>query len=403
MRVLFIFWASPGDLNSSTLAGDLAQEFSRQGHAVTAVIPMEKKYKRPTKLVKEDRYEALYIKTGNYFHLKSKIEKVITIFTIGSTLLKGVMEYIPDHKFDLIITIAPFLADPKLINPLKKHFNCSAYLLLFDIFPQTAWDLGIIKSKLIFKYFKHKEQQMLAAFNVIWCISPGNVKYMLRNNPQLTATKVEWMYNYGEIAQKPIIDRVEIRKSFGYEESDFVALFGGNMGVPQKLENLLSLAQRAMEIKNAKFLFIGVGTETNRIKSLALKMKLNNIKFINHMSRKEYELLAASCDIGLVSLNERFTVPSFPSKTTDYFKMSLPILASLDRSAADDYGQILQNQIQGGLYVEAGDIDKLYASFKLIYEDSELRQLMGQNVRKFYEQELDVSSACKKIINKFNS
>ena len=403
MRVLFIFWGNSGDPGSTTLAGDLAEEFSRQGHQVTVVIPMEKKYKQQTKLHKNEKYEALYIKTGNYFNLKSKIEKVITVFTIGRALLKGIKQYLPEHKFDLIITRAPFLADPKLINPLKKYFNCPAHLLLFDIFPQTAWDMGIIKSKLIYKYFKRKEQQMLSAFKVIWCTSPGNAKYMLEHNLQLDTNQVEWVYNYGQIADKPAVDRLAIRKSVGYDENDFIALFGGNMGVPQKLENILSLAQRAMEIKNAKFLFIGVGTETSRIKNLALKMHLTNVRFIDYMPRKEYELVAASCDIGLVSLDERFTIPNFPSKTTDYFKMSLPILASLDKSAADDYGQILQDQIHGGFYALAGDIDKLYISFKVLHGDLELRHQMGENGRKFYEKELDVSAACKKIVYKFNS
>lgn len=401
MRVLMIFWANPGDPSTSTLTKDLAQEFSYQGHDVTVVIPLEEKFNKPTYLAVEKDYKALYVKTGNYFNLDSKIEKAMTTFTIGNALLKGIMQHLADEKFDLIISRAPFLADPKLIVPLKKHYNCPAHLLLFDIFPQTAWDMGIIKSKLIYSFFKHKEKQMLDAFSVIWCTSPGNAKYMSEHHPKLANGRIEWVYNYGFIKPAPGINRSQMRKDFGYTDTDFIALFGGNMGVPQKLENILLLAKEALILKNAKFMFIGVGTEKKRMVQMATDMKLDNIKFIDYVPREKYELLAASCDIGLVSLDERFTIPNFPSKTTDYFKLSLPILGSLDKSAASDYGRILQNEVHAGFYAISGDIPTLFEQYKKLYEDPALRKSMGEKGRKFYEQELDVSVACKKIVNKF--
>lgn len=401
MNVLFIYWANPGDPGSSTLSKDMAEEFARQGHNVVSVIPLEKKFKKITYIMQNPNHTILHIKTGNFFNLKSRIEKAITALTIATRLLNGIIAYLKNYKFDLIITRAPFLGDSTLVLPLKKHYKCPVYLMLFDIFPQTAWDMGIIKSRLIFNFFKYQEKKMLSAFDVIWCTSPGNAKYMLDHHPNLTSNKVKWLYHYARIEPAPHIDRVAIRQSMGYTDTDFIALFGGNMGIPQKLENLLYLAAKAKVFKNAKFLFIGVGTEKTRIEQMAENLELDNVKFISYLPRSEYELFASSCDIGLVSLDERFTVPNFPSKTTDYFKLSLPILASLDKSAATDYGNLLQDEIHGGLYAISGDIAKLFEQFENLYNEPDLRNEMGKNGRKFYEQELNVSNACKKIINKF--
>jgi glycosyltransferase involved in cell wall biosynthesis len=183
----------------------------------------------------------------------------------------------------------------------------------------------------------------------------------------------------------------------GYSSDDVIALFGGNMGVPQKLENMIKLAQNASHLSNAKFLFIGSGTETERIKTIAVTLALNNIKFINQLSREDYEIISSVCDLGLVSLDERFTIPNFPSKTADYFKLQLPILASLDSCAAQDYGYFLTNIARAGRFALAGDSGELFNRYMELYSDSGLRKELGFNGRKFYEDKLDVNIACRRI------
>ncbi|VEH39639.1 Uncharacterised protein [Fusobacterium varium] len=117
------------------------------------------------------------------------------------------------------------------------------------------------------------------------------------------------------------------------------------------------------------------------------------------MPREDYEKFTSACDIGLVSLDERFTVPNFPSKTTDYFKLSLPILASLDRCSAKDYGKFLEKEVQGGIYAEAGNIEDLYKKFLILYKNEDLRKQLGNNGRKYYEEYLGVDKAYKTIMD----
>ena len=115
--------------------------------------------------------------------------------------------------------------------------------------------------------------------------------------------------------------------------------------------------------------------------------------------REDYEKFTSACDIGLVSLDERFTVPNFPSKTTDYFKLSLPILASLDRCSAADYGKFLEKEVQGGIYAEAGNTEDLYKKFLILYKNEDLRKQLGNNGRKYYEEYLGVDKAYKTIMD----
>ena len=399
MNILFLYLRHSESKDDSTLTRELSDEFSRNGNDITVVTILEKKFKRETEYKIENGYEVLRIKTGNYFNVGSKIEKGITTLTMIPKLKRGILKYLGDKKYDLIITHTPFLSDASLINPLKKYFKCPAHLILWDIFPQNAKDIGIIKNNIIFNFFKQKEKKMFLAYDQIWCMSKGNIKYLQEKYEYLDKDKIKLLKNWAYLKPKLKINKEEIRKKYGYSEKDFLAIFGGNMGKPQKLENILSLAEKCLELSDVKFIFVGNGSEKERLKKITKDKNLKNINFIDQLPREDYERFTSACNIGLVSLDERFTVPNFPSKTTDYFKLSLPILASLDKCSAVDYGKFLEEEAKGGIFAEAGNVEDLYEKFLTLYNSKDLRKWLGNNGREYYEEHLGVDKAYKVIMN----
>ncbi|MDD3265804.1 MAG: glycosyltransferase family 4 protein [Burkholderiales bacterium] len=404
MNVLFIFSRHSQDPRDSTLTKDLSEEFVKNGVNVYVMTMSESRDNKHTNMAMESGCNVLRVKTGNYFNCKTKIEKVKTILTLPEKFVNAAKKYLKDVKIDLIVTHTPFVSNKRIIRPLKDFFQCKAHLILWDIFPKNAFDLGIIQNKYIFKVFQNLEIKMYKSFDHIWCMSNGNVDYMRNNFPELSSVGIELLYNSSKIKPLPIISKSQIRQKFGYSDSDIIAIFGGNMGVPQALECIIYLADRAIQnnFVNAKFLFVGKGTQTDYLKDLANDMKLSNVKFIEQLPRDDYENITFMADIGIVSLDKRFTVPNFPSKTTDYFKLSLPILASLDNCAMNDYGDFLLNTVKAGRCSLSGDIDDLFEQYQILYLDAKLREELGYNGRKFYEKELGVDIAYKKIVNCYN-
>lgn len=181
-------------------------------------------------------------------------------------LKRGILKYLGDKKYDLIITHTPFLSDASLINPLKRYFKCPAHLILWDIFPQNAKDIGMMKNNIIFNFFKQKEKKMFLAYDQIWCMSNGNIKYLQEKYECLDKNKIKLLKNWAYLKPKLEINKEEIRKKYGYPKKDFLAIFGGNMGKPQKLENILSLAEKCLELPEVKFIFVGNGSERERLK-----------------------------------------------------------------------------------------------------------------------------------------
>ena len=89
----------------------------------------------------------------------------------------------------------------------KKKFDCPAYLMLKDIFPQNAVDLGIMKHNgLLFRYFTAKERKLYRTADFIGCMSTANKNYIVNHNPWLDPRKLEIFPNTKRITDHIVTD-----------------------------------------------------------------------------------------------------------------------------------------------------------------------------------------------------
>lgn len=350
MKVLFLLLRYDKD----GLYDELVQEFYLRGNEVYIATITEKKYGAETNLSEENGIKILKIKTGNMFEV-GFVEKGITTLSLGNLFKNNIKKYWKNIKFDLVISHTPPITFTPVIKWLKQNYEIKSYLILRDIFPQNAKDLGIIKNNFLFQLFRYKEKQLYKYSDYIGCMSEGNIEFLKKQDPEIDAEKLHILRNWGKIKEKIKINKNEIRKKYLYKENDFIVVFGGNMGRPQGLEFLLNLAEKNITNENIKFLFVGKGNEKEKLKAITKDKKLFNVRFIDFIPREDYEKLISACDVGIVSLHSCFTIPNIPSKTIDYFKLSLPILAFTDKNT--DYPIILEKESKGGLSCFYGDLE----------------------------------------------
>lgn len=379
MKILFLFIQYPEDKNNSNLTKDLSDTFANKGEDVYVATIREKKMTLNTEVSFENNVNVLRVKSGNLFNNISKVEKVISMMRMNSILLKEITSYWHDIKFDLIIGTTPYMANEKLIWGLKKFYRCPSFLILWDLFPQNAKDLGLIKNRFIFNFFKRKEIKNLKSFDYIGCMSNGNLNYVKEHYSFLKEEQLYLFPLWQKKKEEKKINRDEIRKKFLFDNDDFIFIFGGNMGKPQALENIIFLADKIRDKAHIKFLFVGQGTEVLMLKAMILELGLKNIFFESYLSRENYENLTASCDVGIVSLNEKFTVPNFPSKTMDYLKLGLPVFAVLDKVSYSDYGNLLENYLEAGVVCTPNDLNCCSEKLIRLFEDKNFYDFLSKN------------------------
>jgi hypothetical protein len=73
------------------------------------------------------------------------IEKGISTLTLESKFKRGINKYFSDIKFNLILYSTPPITLQRAVEYVKQRDNAKAYLLLKDIFPQNALDLGMLE------------------------------------------------------------------------------------------------------------------------------------------------------------------------------------------------------------------------------------------------------------------
>ncbi|UJP64456.1 glycosyltransferase family 4 protein [Mongoliitalea daihaiensis] len=394
MKVLFLMFAFPDMNKSFNMYTTLVEEFVNHGHEVTVVAPGIGK----TGIYVENGIPVLRAQTLPIKNVPNYLKGISNVL-LPFQFERALNQFYKEKSFDLVISPTPPITLVDLAAKIKRKFGNKFYLILRDIFPQNAVDLGFMKKEgLTHRYFRKKERKLYKEADYIGCMSQGNIDYVMKHNPEVSEVKLHELKNY----QKPYngfgSDPQLLKKKYGIANK-FVVVFGGNMGKPQQLENVLVLAESVIQFPDIVFLLLGEGVQINKIEAEAKSKGLTNIKIQRTIPKQEYQDLLSVCDIGLISLHKDFTIPNIPSKALDYFNVGIPVLASLDR--ATDFGKILDEE-QSGMWSYAGDHQLFHENLLKLYQSPDLKSTMGQNGNTYFKRCLTPEIAYNTILNCLN-
>lgn len=346
MNILFLSLEVFNSINESNMYVDILREFTKQGHMVFSISPIEKRYKGSTKLISENNSKLLRLRIGN-IQKTNLLEKGVSTLAIEQQYIYGIKKYFKNIKFDLILYATPPITFCRVIEFVKKRDNAFAYLMLKDIFPQNAIDLGMFKktgpTSLLYQYFRRKEIKLYNISDRIGCMSKANIDYVIKNNQYLSTQKLELCPNCIEVFDKSVtpIERTAIRQKYGIPLDKIVFIYGGNLGKPQDIPFIIECLKTQKNNNDVFFLIIGDGTEYEKLETYYQSDKQDNFMLMKRLPKEDYDILVGACDVGLLFLDHRFTIPNFPSRLLSYMQAKLPVFACTDSNT--DVGEVIQN------------------------------------------------------------
>ena len=398
MNVLLITiaWPKIGEYN---LYSDLAQEFYENGNKVTVVAVNERVNKQKTCLAYEDNIQVLRVKSGN-IQKRNKYFKVIFSFLAGPKIVYEMHKYFKKEKFDLIIFPTPPITLSPSVILIKKRYHSKLYLLLKDIWPQDAVDLGEMRrGRIVWLVFRLLEKSTYKNSDYIGCMSDANVDYIRRNNEYLKSKIIEECPNSEKIRNLEKVDRNLIREKYELPKDKMIFVYGGNLGKAQGVDFLIDIIDYYQTMSSYYFLIIGGGTEY-----LYLFDSINNIylnaKIMPWIPKKDFTDLVQACDVGLILLNPNSTVPNFPSRILTYLKASIPIIAATDN--ATDIGDIIEAS-DCGVKAHNGDICSFDFAVKKIIASEKSGKRMGENGYNLFLEKYTTNRSYDIISNHFIS
>ena len=393
MNILFLFVSLPPLDNNTGLFSQLINEFKKQGHNV--YVSTKGNNIKKTCLLNENGIPVLRIKSHNFTGVESNIKKAIAYQEYVLKQRYYTKKFFKNHKIDLIVShsLPPELA--YVVGSLKSYYKCPFYLIQSDFTWQDAVGFGYFSESCpIARYYQFWEKQMLKQATFIGCPTKGNFSFIKHYYPFVQEKQFDLLpFWANEIIVK---EDTGLKEQMGLKDK-FVVVYGGSVGAAQRIEHIIELAEACIDYKDIVFVILGKGAYLDVIKGMVGEKGLTNVEFKAFLPQDQYLAFLASCDVGLVILNEKMATPNFPSKSLSYFNMRVPILAALDHTT--DFGAYLDEK-DAGLWGYSDDIQSLKERLLSYYQSKELREKIKENGFRLFKDSLITNKAYQTIINK---
>jgi O26-antigen biosynthesis N-acetyl-L-fucosamine transferase len=386
----------PSTKSVAKMMRDLALELARLGHDVK-VAAADDDLPQKVSITQEDGTTVLRVNTGG-LKINARALRGWRESRLSARMWRGGEEFFRANPCDLIIFYSPSIFFGALVKNLKALWCCPSYLVHRDIFPRWALDAGVLKPGLIYNFLRSKEIEQYDASDIIGVETPGNLRYFAEELPRKNY-RLEVMLNWSNLGAKPSPGDYRLRRELGLE-GKVVFFYGGNIGVAQDMDNLLRLAASVRDHQNIFFLFVGSGSEVERLNAEIARQALPNIRILPAVAQSEYLSCVAQFDVGLVTLDRRLKTNSLTGKLLGYMQCGMPVLASLN--PGNDLGPFLRDS-DAGIACENGDDAALRAAALLLAGNPELRHRMGANSRALGEAKFSVQAAAAQILSHFTT
>lgn len=327
---------------------DLARALVAQGHAVHVLVPTSSGVVSAPSWTCET-IEGVQVwrlcapKSKDVGYVRRTLAEMSAPWFMVWQLMRSPLRHI---HWDGLVWYSPSIFLTPLVHLLQRRHSCKSYLIVRDIFPDWALDMGLIRPGLLFRVFKAIANYQFRVASVIGIQTEGNRSYFV-GPLQSMASKVTVLHNW--LAERDVGPcRIDLSQTL--LAGRIVLVYAGNMGVAQGMDVLLDLASEMAHDPRFGFAFVGRGQAYPRLLALARERQLDNVWFHDEIDPDEIPGLYAQCHVGLLALDPRHKSHNIPGKFLSYMHAGMPVLASVN--AGNDLVELIEQQRVGAVSTE---------------------------------------------------
>lgn len=378
-----------------------AKELKRQGHEVQVLTgfpnyPGGKIYDGyKLKLCQREEIEGISILRVPLYpnHDSSALKRIFNYISFAfMAILFGIFA---TKKADVIYAYHPPLTVGIAAIFIKFFRRTPIVYDIQDMWPDTLKATGMLNNNKILNVIGSVCKLVYRFVDHIVVLCPGFKKMLIER--AVPEHKISIIYNWcdeqGLTQAQPA--KVEYQQLM---QNRFNIVFAGNMGKAQALDTILEVAKKVQNIQDIQFVFVGGGTETERLKQRLTTENISNTVFIPRMPMAEVGGILKLSNLLLVHLKKDplFEI-TVPSKTQAYMAMGKPVLMAVAGDAAD-----LIQRAECGCVATSEDVESIQQAILRIYHLSASEQLqMGLNARNYYLQKLSLEIGVRQFVEIF--
>ena len=370
---------------------DLSREFVRQGHELTVFLPAPD-LPRPWMIDYSDGVQVVRLRaprTKDVNYVRRILGEWLMPYMMVHNLRKSSLA---TEQWDGVIWYSPSIFHAPMVRVLKRRSNCRGYLIVRDIFPDWAVDVGLLRRGMAYRFLKHVELKQYEVADVIGVQTLGSMKYFESWRSEKSNRHLEVLQNW---LDKPAIARCRLRIDETSLAGRKIFVYAGNMGIAQGMDILLDLVDRMQARKDIGFLFVGRGNAAVRLRRDAVARGINNTLFYDEIDPDEIPDLFAQCFAGIVALDTRHKSHNIPGKLITYLQNGLPVFANVN--FGNDLVSLIRREKVGEV-CENNDLDELEQRLLALISNVDADPQLRSRCFDLYERQFSVSKAVQQLV-----
>ena len=299
-------------------------------------------------------------------------------------------------SYDLIICVSPPLLLGLTAFMLSKLKKAPFIFHVQDLQPDSAVELGIIKSKFLINWLLRLERFIYLRAGYVLTISKGMLNRIIKKG--IPAQKAGIFYNWADPeAIKPLSRDNPFRRACGIG-GEFVVLHAGNMGAKQDMQVILNAALRLKDEKGICFLLAGAGVKRRQVEDFIVHNCLANIILVGPQPAGRLSEMFSCCDAALVTQVAAAGDIVMPSKIFGPASCQRPLIVA---SCAECEVSRLAREHNFGLVIPPEDPGALTEAILRLKADKGLCEELGRQGRIFMERNRKKDIILDGFINSF--
>jgi glycosyltransferase involved in cell wall biosynthesis len=318
------------------------------------------------------------------------LRRVINEFRLPYALLRGLRQSgLHEQRWDGVVWYSPTIFLAPIVRQLRRKSGCRSYLILRDIFPEWAVNMGLMKRGPAYLFFKAIENSQYGVADVIGVQSPGNLDY-LKHWAMQRGRRVEVLNNW--LSERPNLGcRINLAESHLAGKKIFGYI--GNMGVAQGLDVFIELASKLRE--RVGFVFVGRGSDAERLRREARGRGLSHVVFHDEIDPGEIPGFLSQCHVGIVSLDPRHKTHNIPGKFIAYMHGGVPVLANVN--SGNDLVELIGAERVGQACISC-DVLRLQSLAEGLLSDSKEHAAMSRRAKMLAHRSFSAERAATQIV-----
>ncbi len=176
---------------------------------------------------------------------------------------------------------------------------------------------------------------------------------------------------------------------------NFNVVYAGNLGKVQGVDVILKAASLMKDYSDIKFIIFGNGSEEDNLKKIVNDNHLDNVLMFPLQPIERVSEVYSMADIAVISCTPGTGGSGMPSKTWTIMAAGVPIIASFDMPS--EMERTIE-EAECGFCARAGDENELSEKIIRVYRDSQLKERLGRNARKYAEENVSKTEAVAKYL-----